>query len=151
MDEIEYIRKVDREVQQLRAQKLGQCVSFVRVWPGELSQERQREWLADRLLFALAELCPDRTVKSELDRSWEWLYEMICYLCNHCDEADWTFGSLFRLKELPQAVREDIVVLHVSTLELYRAFRSDPVPPKVLGLLEAAVVRVTGVVESKNA
>lgn len=144
MDAFEYIRSVDKEMAQLRAEKLGQHTLFTEVWPAELSEERQREWLADRLLFALAELSPFWTNKRELDRSWEWLYGMICYLCEHCCETDRKFLSLFHLKKQPQAIRQDIFPLYIDTLRVYRAIRDDLLPPAPLEQLEAAVVRVTG-------
>lgn len=144
MNAREYIRQIDKEMEQLRAHKLGQDVPFEQIWPLQLDRVRRKEWLADRLLFELAELSPGAS-KTDLDRGWEWLYGMICFLCGSCPISDHNFHSVFKLKNMMQEDRRNIFPLHIDTLELYRAIRDDLLPPEVLDLLEEAVVNVTNV------
>ena len=67
MRETEYIGMVDEELARLRARRLGQDIPFSCFVPEGMGEEEEAEWLADRLLFALAELCPEAE-KVELDR-----------------------------------------------------------------------------------
>ena len=149
MNAREYIRQVDKELEKLRAHKLGQDGPFNQIWPLQLDGERRKEWLADRLLFEWAELSPGSD-KADLDRSWEWLYGMICFLCEHCNEEDRIFRSLFTLKKQSGEIRQNMFPLYMDTLEIYRAIRNDLLPPKVLDMLEEAVVNVTGAANYGN-
>lgn len=149
MNARKYIRQVDKEMEQLHAHKLGQDIPFEQIWPPQLDKERRKEWLADRLLFELAELSPGAD-KSDLDKGWEWLYGMICFLCEHCNEEDRNFRSLFTLKKQAREIRQSMFPLYIDTLEIYRAIRNDLQSPKVLDMLEEAVVNVTGVANYGN-
>jgi len=108
MDNVLYLKRVDRMMDQLRAACLGQDTHLLDVLPAHLktaSAECCAAYLSRQILFALVIACDDDRPSEQYERSREWLYETILFLLRECNQEDQTFYELGEIMRLSRGVR----------------------------------------------
>ena len=108
MDNVLYLNRVDRMMDQLRAACLGQDTQLLDVLPAHLktaSAECCAAYLSHQILFALVIACDDDRPSEQYERSREWLYEAILFLLRECNQEDQTFYELGEIMKLSHGVR----------------------------------------------
>lgn len=102
MDAEGFIQSVDSLLAYLRRHLLGLDSPVSSLLPEPLQKrppEERAKWLADRLLYAVAQL-DGLALPCELEQLRGWLYEVVLYLITNCLQEDQTVSSILRLLEL---------------------------------------------------
>lgn len=106
-----YIKKVDRHLEDLRAKYLGQDSHFDTVLPPEAnrwSADEKADYLTRLLQFSLAKVEPSAAILPELEETYLWLKTLILYLYHTCAESSHTFASITKLAKADAGLREEI-------------------------------------------
>jgi len=128
VDELWYFHRVDQLMKKLQAVCLGQNTPLSAVLPPALlreSQERQADFLARQLTFALALACDDEVSHGVYERSRAWLKDAILYLLRRCRSEDQNFYEVGKLIRLPLPVRE---ILLADSAEMFVLARDETMP-----------------------
>ena len=132
-----YVKKVDRHLEALRAKYLGQDTHFDTVLPPEAnrwSNEEKADHLTRLLLFSLAKVESSAAILPELEESYSWLRTLILYLYHACAEVSHTFVSIAKVTKADERIREMIVEREPAFALLQTE------PPYLLQYLDVAIL-----------
>lgn len=134
-----YIKKVDRHLEDLRAKYLGQDTHFDAVLPPEAnrwSDEEKADHLTRLLLFSLSRVEPSAAILPELEESYSWLKTLILYLYHTCAEVSHTFASITKVAKADEGIREMIV----EREPIFALLKTEP--PFLLQYLDMAILHL---------
>ena len=138
-DSFIYLKKVDKQAQELRDHCLGYHVPLVLLLPENcraLSAQQIALQLAQQLLFGLAEYCPEAD-RDELEHLWQWLSSMLLYLFRKYSQENQTVGALIRLAKMDYFERHS---MYRDIPEIGCAIRDDLVAPSPLSHLDITLL-----------